>query len=92
MADPQQRPLSALPSPLARALAFAAIVIGGFLGGLVGWLFVAVQSDNRVAAALSAAVFALGFAIGTSVVAVLVLRAMGEWRPAEDRPVEVRRG
>jgi hypothetical protein len=88
VADPQQRPLSALPSPLARGLAFAAIVAGGFLGGLVGWLFVAVQSDNRVWAAVSAAVCAIGFALGTSVVAVLVLRAMGEWRPMSEGATE----
>ena len=84
MADPLQRPLSALPSPLARALAFAAIVLGGALGGLIGWIFIAIQYDDEIWAALSAAFCAIGAALGTSVVAVLVLRAMGEWRAAPD--------
>jgi hypothetical protein len=81
VADLGQRPLSALPSPLARALGFAAIVLGGFAGGVIGWAFIAIQSDTELWKALGAAVCAIGGALGTSVVAVLVLRAMGEWRP-----------
>ena len=81
MADPGQRPLSALPSPLARVLGFAAIVLGGFAGGVIGWAFVAIQSDNEVWRALGAAIGAIAAAAGTAVIAVLVFRAMGEWRP-----------
>ena len=51
--------MSALPSGRARGLAFAAIVVAGVCGGLIGAL--------------------LG-AGGVAVVAVLVLRAMGEWQ------------
>jgi hypothetical protein len=80
VADPGQRPLSALPSPLARVLGFAAIVLGGLAGGVIGWAFVAIQSDNEVGQALGAAVGAIAAAAGTAVIAVLVLRAMGEWR------------
>jgi hypothetical protein len=80
VADPGQRPLSALPSPLARVLGFAAIVLGGLAGGVIGWAFVAIQSDNEVGQALGAAVGAVAAAAGTAVIAVLVLRAMGEWR------------
>ena len=80
MADPRQRPLSALPSRFARALAFLAIVVGGLAGGVIGWAFVAIQSDNALAQAVGAAVGAIAAAGGTAVIAVLVLRAMGEWR------------
>jgi hypothetical protein len=81
VADPGQRPLSALPSPLARVLGFAAIVLGGLAGGVIGWAFVAIQSDNEVWRALGAAIGAIAAAAGTAVIAVLVFRAMGEWRP-----------
>ena len=81
MADPRHRPLSALPSPLARALGFTAIVVGGLAGGVIGWAFVAIQSDDDVWRALGGAIGAVAAALGTSVIAVLVLRAMGEWRP-----------
>ena len=80
MADPRQRPLSALPSRLARALAFLAIVVGGAAGGVIGWAFVAIQSDSALWQAVGAAIGATGAAAGTAVIAVLVLRAMGEWR------------
>jgi hypothetical protein len=80
VADPGQRPLSALPSSFARVLGFAAIVLGGLAGGVIGWAFVAIQSDNEVAQALGAAIGAIAAAAGTAVIAVLVLRAMGEWR------------
>jgi hypothetical protein len=72
--------LSALPSPLARAVGFAAIVIGGIAGGIIGWAFVAIQSDTELWRAVGAAIGAVGAAAGTAVIAVLVLRAMGEWR------------
>ena len=52
MADSGQRPLSALPSPLARAVGFAAILIGGIAGGVIGWAFVAIQSDTALWKAL----------------------------------------
>jgi len=61
-------------------LGFAAIVLGGLAGGVIGWAFVAIQSDNEVGQALGAAVGAIAAAAGTAVIAVLVLRAMGEWR------------
>jgi hypothetical protein len=83
VADPGQRPLSALPSQLARALGFAAIVLGGLAGGVIGWAFIAIQSDSELGKALGAAICAVGAAAGTAVIAVLVLRAMGEWRPDE---------
>lgn len=88
MADPRsQRPLSALPSPVARALAFAAIVVAGAAGALIGWAFVDVQcaGDCSTGTAIGALIGGLLAAGGTAVVAVLVLRAMGEWRELGDR-------
>jgi hypothetical protein len=84
--DPTDRPLSALPSRLARALAFTAILVGGTAGGIVGWAFVMLQCDGdcTVGAAVGAAVVAVLAALGTAVVAVLVLRTVGSWRPETD--------
>ncbi len=81
-----RRALSALPSPAARALAFVSILVAGAAGGLIGWSFVELQSQHPsgVWAAVGAAVGAVLAAAGTAVIAVLVLRAMGEWRQLED--------
>ena len=83
----QERPLSALPSPAARAAAFVAILVGGLAGGLIGYTLVKLQCDGSCATpqgigALTGALIAAG---GMSVVAVLVLRAVGEWRQIEQR-------
>ena len=87
MPEPVSRPaLSALPSPVARVLAFVSILIGGLAGGLIGYGFIELQStgDSSTAAAIGAAVGAVASAAGTAVIAVLVLRAMGEWRQLRD--------
>ena len=81
------RPLSALPSTRARVLAFGAILLGGLAGALIGYGFVDIQCSGSCATpdavgALTGAVLA---ALGTAVVAVLALRAMGEWRQLGDR-------
>jgi hypothetical protein len=73
---------SALPSRTARLLAFAAILVAGICGGLIGYAIIDVQCKRNCAtpkgiSALTGAVFAAG---GVAIVAVLVLRAMGEWR------------
>lgn len=80
-------PLSALPSRVARALAFVAILVGGAAGGLIGYALVDVQctGDCGTATALGGAVGAIVAAAGTAVVSVLVLRAMGEWRELQER-------
>jgi hypothetical protein len=84
--DVSRRPLSALPSPVARALAFAAIILGGLAGGLIGYGFVDLQttSDSSVGPAIGAIVGAVLAAAGVAIVAVLVLRAMGEWRQLQE--------
>jgi hypothetical protein len=79
--------LSALPSRAARAGAFVAIILGGLAGGLIGYAFVDLQCDDgcAIAAAIGAWITAVGTAAGTAVIAVLALRAVGEWRQLGDR-------
>ena len=83
----QQRPLSALPSVFARAVAFVSIIIAGIAGALIGFTLVDLQCQgncdvpNSIGLILGAATGALGM----GVVAVLVLRATGEWKELEDR-------
>jgi hypothetical protein len=85
--DPDDRPLSALPSPLARGLAFVSILVAGVAGAVIGWALVDVQcsGDCSTPSAIGLVIGALSAAIGTTVVAILVLRAMGEWREINDR-------
>jgi hypothetical protein len=93
--DPHQdRPLSALPSPGARVAAFVAILLGGLAGGLIGYSLVRVQCDGTCGLGKGLGVFvgAAVAAVGMSIVAVLVLRALGEWKTVEDRQREAGRG
>ena len=85
--SPDERPLSALPSPAARAAAFAAILLGGLAGGLIGYSLVRVQCSGECGTGrgLGALIGAVLAAAGMSVVAVLVLRALGEWKDIEDQ-------
>ena len=89
MPDPDalQEPLSALPPPAARIAAFAAICLGGLAGALIGYSLVKLQCDGDCGLPLGLGVFfgAIVAAGGMSVVAVLVLRAVGEWRDIRDR-------
>jgi hypothetical protein len=84
--DARDRPLSALPSPAARAAAFVAICLGGIAGGLIGYSLVRLQCDGDCGLPLGLGIFlgAVVAAGGMSVVAVLVLRALGEWRELQD--------
>jgi hypothetical protein len=78
---------TALPSTTARVLAFAAILVGGLCGGLIGYAFVDLQceGDCGVIAGVVGVVGAVLGAVGVGVVAVLALRAMGEWRQVQHR-------
>ena len=84
MAD-HEVPLSALPAPTARLAAFVAILLGGLAGGLIGYTLVKLQCHGTCAAqrGIGALVGAVVAALGMSVVAVLVLRALGEWKEIE---------
>jgi hypothetical protein len=76
-----------LPSRRARALAFAAILVAGACGALIGYSFVSIQCHGSCSAPEGAGsiVGAVIAAVGVAVVAVLVLRAMGEWKTITDR-------
>jgi hypothetical protein len=82
-----ERPLSALPSPLARGLAFTGILLGGLAGALIGYALIVIQCEGSCGLQKGLGIFigALTAAAGMSVVAVLALRAMGEWREINDR-------
>jgi hypothetical protein len=75
-----------LPSVQARALAFAAIIIAGICGALIGWSFVDLQCHGSctVPDGAGSVVGAIIAAVGVAVVAVLVLRAMGEWKTIKE--------
>lgn len=79
---PSERPVSALPSPGARALAFLAILVGGAVGALIGYGFVDLQCEGDCATpnGIGAIVGGLFFASGVAIGAVVTLRAMGEWK------------
>ncbi len=82
-----ERPLSALPSPLARAVAFVSILIGGLAGAVIGFALVDIQYSGEAdwPRGLGVVIGAAVAAGGTAIVAVLVLRALGEWRDINDR-------
>ena len=83
-----ERPLSALPSRRARALAFVAILVAGGCGAVIGSSFVNLQceGDCSTPSGIGALVGAAVASGGVAVVAVLVLRAMGEWRAIVGAP------
>jgi hypothetical protein len=95
--EPAAGPTSALPPVAARVMAFAGILVGGVCGLVIGMGVVDVQcaGDCSTPAAVGGVVGAAVGALGVAVVAVLALRAMGEWRTIEhgaaaDRPYEQR--
>ena len=79
--------LSALPSPAARAIAFASIIAAGVAGALIGYSLVRIQCEGDCGLPLGVGILtgAVAAAGGMSVVAVLVLRAIGEWREVQRR-------
>lgn len=94
---PATGPASALPPVAARVLAFVVILVGGACGGVIGAAVVNVQcvGDCSDPSAIGGLVGAITGAAGVAVVAVLGLRAMGEWRTIEhgraaDREYEMR--
>lgn len=77
-----KRTLSALPSPLARVIAFVGVLIAGAAGAAIGFSLVDLQcaGECSVGTGIGLLLGAVIGAIGMSVVSVLVLRAVGEWR------------
>lgn len=72
-------PESALPSVLARVTAFVSIFIGAGAGGMIGHTFADLGGFNGFMIGLITFVAMLLGAGGVAVVAVLTLRAFGEW-------------
>jgi len=82
-----ERSLSALPSVGVRVGAFAAILLSGLAGALIGYSLISIQceGDCGLARGIGLLIGAIVAAGGMSIVAVLVMRAIGEWREIEDR-------
>ncbi|MCB1257645.1 MAG: hypothetical protein KDB26_11090 [Microthrixaceae bacterium] len=77
--SPAGGPVSALPSVLARVIAFASIFVGAGAGGLIGHAFADLGGfSGLMIGVITFASMLLG-AGGVAVVAVLTLRAFGEW-------------
>ena len=74
-------PASALPSVAARIAAFASIFVGGAGGAVIGASFTSLQCDGSCDTwvGLGLWIGSLVGAIGVAVIAVLTLRALGEW-------------
>lgn len=70
-----------------RIAAFAAILVAGLAGGLIGFSLISLQCSGSCGTGKGLGVFtgAIMAAIGMSVVAVLVMRAIGEWNDLEQR-------
>jgi hypothetical protein len=81
------QPASAVPPVGARIAAFAAICVAGLCGGLIGYAFTDLQCEGNctVPNGIGGLVGALIGAVGVAVVAVLALRAMGEWQTIRER-------
>jgi len=69
-----------LPSRWAFLLAFGGVVLAGILGGIIGFGIADVSSQSDLSHLIGAFVGAVIGAGGVGIVAVLVLRAMAEWR------------
>lgn len=68
-------------------LAYAGVVLAGLVGGSLGYALVETSCSGRCTGplAIGALVGAVVSAVGAGVVAVLVLRAMAEWRRPHPR-------
>jgi hypothetical protein len=85
--DDKFRPLSALPTVGVRIGAFVAICLSGLAGGLIGYSLIRLQCEGDCGVPLGIGILigAVVTAGGMAIVAVLVMRALGEWREVEDR-------
>ena len=87
--QPATRPreLSALPPQTARAIAFAMIMIVGVLGAILGYALgnATCTDDCSVKAGSFLLIGAVAGALGSAIMSVLALRAMGEWNEIRDR-------
>ena len=90
--EPRAKPVSALPSAKARALAFVAILLCGVAGAAIGASFASIECHGSCTTSegVGGIVGGAGAAGGTAVVATLTLRAMGEWKRIEQEQLEGR--
>jgi len=69
-----------LPSRGVYLVAFGAVVLAGLLGGIIGYGIADVGSGTDLARFVGTVLGSVIAAGGVGIVAVLVLRAMAEWR------------
>jgi hypothetical protein len=74
-------PVSEIPPRLARVLAFVSVLLGGICGALLGHGLADFECVGSCDAWHGTGIFtgALVGAVGVAIVAVVTLRAMGEW-------------
>lgn len=67
-------------------IAFISILLGGLAGALIGYTLVDIQYEgaSSLPLGLGLLIGAITTAGGTAIIAVLVLRATGEWRDLGD--------
>ncbi|MCY4163987.1 MAG: hypothetical protein OXE93_07240 [bacterium] len=68
-------------------MAFVSILLGGLCGGVIGFAFIDLQCEGNCGlwTGLGALVGAVAGAVGLTVVAILALRSMEEWRRFDGR-------
>jgi hypothetical protein len=69
-------------------LALGAVLVAGILGAIIGYRVVQVDGQDGMALVVGALVGGAVAAFGASLVAVLVMRAMAEWRITPPTPYD----
>ncbi|MEZ5343290.1 MAG: hypothetical protein R2706_18175 [Acidimicrobiales bacterium] len=78
------QPIPAAPPLRARVLGFAGVLLGGVLGGLIGYgVGELLSGGNNLIAAVGFVVGAAGCAVGVGIIVSLTLRAMNEWNAVQ---------
>jgi hypothetical protein len=73
-------PVAPAPPVSARIVAVVAVVVGGLLGGLIGWGTTDLLTEGSVWPAVGGLAGSVMGAVGVGVIAGLTLQAMSEWR------------
>jgi len=84
-------PETALPPVYARVLAYLAILLGGACGGFIGYAFGDLGGFSDLATGFLTLAIGIACAAGVAVVAVLTLRALGEWETIRKQGPEAMR-
>ena len=74
-----------MPSRRAFLVSFVSVVVAGLFGGVIGYGLVDISCTRSCSgeSAIGAVAGAVDGAVGVGIVAVLVLRAMSEWRHSD---------